>query len=368
MRQKICSLFIIFLILICSLPVSAQEVNPAEIMESLSVELSCDTESAEYGKAITVTAKITNVSLYVVGTSQWTVNETPIEGYYDSMYDLFVNKETAFVYTPSFYKGMVPSVTVHFDIAYGGILKRFTKDINLTQYPDEFYEKLDKEQAMSAVSDVKIEATVLRDTYGYDNSSLKGEKILIPKGEKVIYRDHNEEYSAYIKRSDGSHCWVKYYDIQVSRKNYTVFSDHAPEVKEMFVNKMNYQSDTGYLVWINLERQKVNIFMGSEGNWKLIQSFTCATGANITPTPMGEYTYCARQDSWIKPEYIVRPILYINIYRGLAFHSRTYSPYNGALLDSTMGTPVSHGCIRMLDDDVNWMQYYLTFNTKVVVY
>jgi len=369
MKQKIFALILLSaLILGLGMPVSA-DVSAEDIMNSLQVELAIPDAPVEYGKSFTVTATINNVSLYVVGASQWTVNETPTPGYYDSMYDLYVGKQTQFTYTPHFYKGMLPAVTVHFDIAYGGILKRFTKDVALAVYEDEFFDKINREKAVSLVSDVKIEATLLRDTKTFKYSSLSAPIGSLKAWDKVIYRDHAGTDSALVELSDGSQVWVPYSAVSISRKNYTVYSDHEAQTKEDFVNLMGYESKTGYLVWVNLERQKVNIFMGSKGNWKLINTFSCASGANVTPTPMGEYTYCARDNAWIKPDYVVRPILYINMYRGIAFHSRLYSPYNNSVLvDSTMGTPVSHGCIRMMDEGVYWMEYYLPFDTKVVVY
>lgn len=369
MKQKIFALFLLVaLVMGLAVPVSA-DVSAEDIMNSLEVELTIPEQPVLYGESFNVTATIKNVSLYVVGASQWTVNETPTPGYYDSMYDLFVGKETMFTYTPHFYKGMLPAVTVHFDIAYGGILKRFTKDVPLAVYEDEFFDKISREQALSLVSDVKIEATVLRDTKTFKYSSLSAPVGTLKAWDKVIYRDHAGTDSALVELSDGTQVWVPYSAVSVSRTNYTVYTDHEAQTKEAFVNLMNYESETPYLVWVNLERQKVNIFLGSQGNWKLINTFACASGANITPTPMGEYTYCARDNAWVKPDYIVRPILYINLYRGIAFHSRLYSPYNeSVLVDATMGKPVSHGCIRMMDEGVRWMEYYLPFDTKVVVY
>ena len=108
--------------------------------------------------------------------------------------------------------------------------------------------------------------------------------------------------------------------------------------------------------------------MGKQNSWVLQKSFSCCTGANKTPTPFGTYKYCAKDKAWIKPEYQVRPVLYFDIYRGLAFHSRLYSPDGSYLTDATMGKPASHGCIRMMDDDIAWMELYMTFGTTVVVY
>ena len=50
---------------------------------------------------------------------------------------------------------------------------------------------------------------------------------------------------------------------------------------------MNYDSKTDYLVWVSRYTQKVIVFTGKQGDWELIKTFPCSTGANNTPTPVG---------------------------------------------------------------------------------
>ena len=51
---------------------------------------------------------------------------------------------------------------------------------------------------------------------------------------------------------------------------------------------------------------------------------------------------------------------------GHAFHSILYK-YDGSIYNNRVGVSLSHGCIRMLPDDVNYI-YNLPLHTRVVVY
>lgn len=45
-----------------------------------------------------------------------------------------------------------------------------------------------------------------------------------------------------------------------------------------YVNSNNFSSQTDYLIWVNLESFKVNIFKGSRNKWTLIHSYLCTIG------------------------------------------------------------------------------------------
>ena len=53
---------------------------------------------------------------------------------------------------------------------------------------------------------------------------------------------------------------------------------------------------------------------------------------------------------------------------GQAFHSRPYRSSDESLLDGTMGTPSSHGCVRMYDEDCSYIYDEIPYDTTVVVF
>ena len=69
----------------------------------------------------------------------------------------------------------------------------------------------------------------------------------------------------YLIPEEARACWVPYYSISISDKNYTVYEGLSDEDKEIFVNGKEYDSQSEYPIWINLERQKVECLSGFQG-------------------------------------------------------------------------------------------------------
>ena len=145
--------------------------------------------------------------------------------------------------------------------------------------------------------------------------------------------------------------------------------DYESYEKETWVNAKGYASDTGYLVWINLSMQRVNIFTGSKGNWTLSYSCIVGTGAPGRGTPVGTWktTYKA-WEGWTTSTYTVKPVVGFKNNTGYAFHSRLYRPGTKTLSDPSIGFPVSHGCVRMYDDDILYIYNTIPTGTTVVVF
>lgn len=146
--------------------------------------------------------------------------------------------------------------------------------------------------------------------------------------------------------------------------------DYSKEVKTAWVNLKGYSSNTKYLVWVNLTYQRVNIFEGSQGNWKLIRTCLCGAGKSSTPTIRGVFTTSYKQTAWNYGSYYCGPIVRFNGSSGYAFHSRLeYWPMNSdRYYDARIGFPISHGCLRMYNDDIWFMYNNIPNGTTVVVY
>ncbi len=145
--------------------------------------------------------------------------------------------------------------------------------------------------------------------------------------------------------------------------------DYDDEDKVTWVNAKGYSSSTQYLIWINRTYQRVNVFQGSQGNWELIHTYIVGTGANSSPTPVGVYTVFGRSPyGWTTSTYNVRPVVNFKVGSGYAFHSRLYDPGHNYLTSTAIGYPVSHGCIRMYDEDVQWIYDNIPNGTTVVVH
>lgn len=219
---------------------------------------------------------------------------------------------------------------------------------------------------LSNIQTIQVEATALRSTSLYSGMNLTGWTGTMKQGTTGIYVNYNGTTSGKVVLPDGTSGWVRWSDLRISAKDYVQDTDYSVEQKENFVNVKGYSSASSYLVWVSLKTQKVNIFAGSQGKWKLAHAYSCCSGKNSTPTIAGVFQYQYRNDSWDFGAYYVKQVMVFN--GGHAFHTRTYVKTTGQLLDATIGKPASHGCIRMYDADVNWMAANLPFRTTVVVY
>ncbi len=144
--------------------------------------------------------------------------------------------------------------------------------------------------------------------------------------------------------------------------------DYSAGDKTLWVNAKGYESDTEYLIWVSVKYQRCNIFRGSAGAWTLARSGIVGTGAEWSATPVGVWKTTYKQElGWTTATYTVRPVVRFKG-GGYAFHSRLYAPNSNYLTEPDVGYPMSHGCVRMLDEDIWWIFENIPENTTVVVF
>ncbi len=340
--------------------------SPDDI-EEVTIKIINVPEKLEYGQTLSLRAYIENIPYEAIASTQWVMDGAPIEGWYNSSFLLRKGASSDFEFQVPFYHGMPDGASFGFDFAVNGILKRTEVYVPFQEYPAQFYLSQPSEDVFNRVTPVLIDASPTSATKIYSDRHLTKPIGTIEAGVGVKYIDQYVRSSALIQLANGSRAWVPYKILKISATNYTVNTDHSKDDKEGFVNLKGFSSSTPYLVWINPQRQKVNVFLGSKNGWGLIKEFPCATGANPTPTPVGSYKYTATSPRWSFDGYYVKNIMYFEVNRGFAFHTRIYAN-NGRLLDGTIGTPASNGCVRMLDEDIAWMMYYVPFGTTVEVF
>jgi lipoprotein-anchoring transpeptidase ErfK/SrfK len=146
------------------------------------------------------------------------------------------------------------------------------------------------------------------------------------------------------------------------REIYTT-KKYPTRVKTAFVNTKGYSSPTKYLIWISQYTQQVSIFQGTKGNWKMIRTFTVATGRAWTRSPRGVFHIGRKERGWY---YNNTKILYVTHYKGEnSFHTRPLY-YSGGVATKTLGRPASHGCIRCPTNDAKFIYKHMPRNTTVV--
>ncbi len=137
----------------------------------------------------------------------------------------------------------------------------------------------------------------------------------------------------------------------------TAFRNQTP------VNRNGISSSTNYLVWVSKSEYKVRVYEGSQYQWELLKEFPCALGAWNTPTITGQFEYIERTQ-WNYSGYYVGPVL--RFYNGYALHS-TLLYYNGTEYDGRVGVNISHGCVRLHPQDINWIANTIPLRTKIYI-
>ena len=190
----------------------------------------------------------------------------------------------------------------------------------------------------------------------------------LTSGIQVTVLEVSDGKAAKVKLPDGTVGWINTYHKDTIQINYYTTTDYSKEVKEYYVNKVrNCTSNTNYLIWVSLYTQRVNIFQGSKGKWKLIRTGPIASGTNYNPTPVEVTKLLYTTPQWTYAAFYCHHVTVFDAARG--FHSRPtkYDADGGGIYDATIGRPASHGCIRLLDEDCIFI-YKLPLGTAVYIY
>ena len=225
----------------------------------------------------------------------------------------------------------------------------------------------DYAEALSTVKTHKIPCYAQRDTSLFQSKGGSGYIMTIPKG-TLVYNEYWPSGSfMYVSTTSGQRGWVNRYNFFIDGDNasYDGSLDYSEGTKCGFVNLRGYSSPTGYLIWVSRYTQKVIIYTGYKGNWKVLKTFPCASGSVYTPTPEGIYSVYDKTWMWDFNAYMVTNVTLFN--GGMAFHSYLLN-YDGSDYYNALGRPMSHGCIRMNPADAAFIYNSIPRQTTVIVY
>lgn len=133
---------------------------------------------------------------------------------------------------------------------------------------------------------------------------------------------------------------------------------------EKFINSQDCESITNDYILVNLQEQMVYIFSGSNHNWKMINSFACASGKSSTPTIKGHFNVGNKGASFKAIGGAICKY-YTQISGNYLFHSVLYDSNGNHITDGTLGTTVSHGCIRLAIDNALYIYNNMPMGTEI---
>lgn len=225
----------------------------------------------------------------------------------------------------------------------------------------------DDQKAIAEIHPILYSATIRYTTDLY-NAMSGGKKVgTVKGGTKVTVSFRVWNGRDRIILSDGKEYWVKPSAVRCSSDHYTS-KDYTTEQKEAFIDSKGFGSKSKYLIWVSTYTQKVNIFTGSAGNWKLYKTTPCATGVVATFTPHG----FGRLKSHERTHYASSGYSYYEwltyFTSGNAFHTRIKKVSTGGYRSRTLGKPMSGGCVRVYDEIARFIYYDVPLGTATYIY
>ncbi|MBI5753694.1 L,D-transpeptidase [Candidatus Peregrinibacteria bacterium] len=130
---------------------------------------------------------------------------------------------------------------------------------------------------------------------------------------------------------------------------------------------MNIDLNAQKSVHVDLAEQTLHAYLGDSE----VQSFRVSTGKSSTPTPKGSFKIFLKQNVRVgsEPPHYVMPKFQMFIDNGTGFHALPSLAGDGGTFwteaRNHIGIPVSHGCVRLLPEDADWLFDFSDTETKV---
>lgn len=279
---------------------------------------------------------------------------------YDSSTKKYVllKKTTGTNYTVS---GLKNNTTHYFKIKTYRTVKGVTRYSSKYSSPVAVKPKKLTEE-VAAVHPIWYKGTVTKNVVASPADS-SSKKQTVKKGTKVTVVSYGS--TCKVKLPSGEQVYIKLSNLELTSEVYTTKS-YSAQVKRDFPNLNGYSSSTKYLIWVSTYTQEYCLYTGSRGNWKLLRTAKVATGKASNPSAARICKITKKEDAWTYSNGTYQaPIVYF--YYENAFHSRLHYP-DGRLASTTIGKPVSSGCIRMYDEDIQYIYDNCPIGTTVVIY
>ena len=133
------------------------------------------------------------------------------------------------------------------------------------------------------------------------------------------------------------------------------------------INTLNLTSLTSYMLYVNITDQKTYVFKGTKNNWKLSKTLSCSTGKDDSDTPKGVFQVQEKGDWFYSEKYKQGAKYWIQFQGDYLFHSVPFEEDKKTVIDPSLGSPWSHGCVRLSIEDAKWLYDTINKGTKVII-
>ncbi len=158
----------------------------------------------------------------------------------------------------------------------------------------------------------------------------------------------------------------KYLSVKGKEEVQAVFKKQEVREKDN-INSFDIASGTNYFILVNTNEQKTYVYKGSKNKWSLTKEFLCSTGINGKETPKGTFTVQNKGDWFYTDKYGQGAKYWVGFKENYLFHSLPFDKDKKKIVDTTLGKPASHGCIRLKVEESKWIYDNVPIGSKVVI-
>jgi len=133
------------------------------------------------------------------------------------------------------------------------------------------------------------------------------------------------------------------------------------------INSFNLTSSNDYLIYVNISKQKTYVFKGKKNNWNILKTFSCSTGKEENDTPTGKFQVESKGEWFYSEKYKQGAKYWIQFKGNYLFHSVPFEVDKTTVIDPSLGSPLSHGCVRLSLDDSKWLYDTVTKGTSIII-
>jgi len=211
------------------------------------------------------------------------------------------------------------------------------------------------------VDDIDIDKSSKDDTgvsYNLDTENIRGDENY--KKDEVIIEEQPEE------PLDNNDPGQQEQENQVGMsESDNVKEENAASTVDDNV-EVDFSNSDDFKIEVDLSVQKVFIFYEDNP----IREMICSGGTEEKPTPVGEFKTTQKGYYFWSDKYKVGAYYWVRFYNEYLFHSVPFDA-EGQMIEEEfekLGSPASHGCIRLKLEDAKWLYDTLPIGIKVLIY
>ncbi len=148
----------------------------------------------------------------------------------------------------------------------------------------------------------------------------------------------------------------------------TIPDENMGDNRRTFPDEENIDySDSGnFRIEVDLGRQRVIVFYKDD----ILREMICSGGAPESPTPLGEFTTLQKIEYYFVERFDVGAYYWIRFFEDYLIHSVPFDEEGKMIIEEfeKLGSPASHGCIRLKLEEAKWLYETIPLGVKVLIY